>query len=303
MSKIQFVKDKYKIFCKDVDKALNLKSLKKEKFNLVVSSPPYNIGKEYEEKLTMEQYIDWQESIINKIIPLIKENGSICWQVGNHVEKSSILPLDYIFHDIFSKHNLIMRNRIIWTYGHGFHAKKRFSGRYEVVMWYTKSDDYTFNLDKVRVPQKYPNKKAFNGPKKGQLSGHNLGKNPEDVWNNIPNVKSNHVEKTDHPCQFPVGLIERLILALTNKDDLIFDPYMGVGSAGVAALIHDRRFKGVEIDKNYFVKARERLDSVLDGTIKYRPHDIAIYDPNLKNNNQSQKINIQSDLFTKNNAN
>ena len=177
-----------------------------------------------------------------------------------------------------------MRNRIIWTYGHGFHAKNRFSGRYEVVMWYTKSDEYTFNLDDVRIPQKYPNKKAFSGPKKGKLSSNILGKNPEDVWDNIPNVKSKHVEKTDHPCQFPVGLIERLVLALSNKDDLIFDPYMGVGSAGVAAMLHNRRFKGVEINREYFLMAKKRLDASIDGSIKYRPHNVEIFNPikNLK---------------------
>ena len=280
MSNTYSVKNKYKIFCKDVIKSLDTKALKDKKFDLVVSSPPYNIGKEYEEKLSMKEYIDWQESIINKIIPLISKSGSICWQVGTHVDKASIVPLDYIFHEIFSKHDLKMRNRIIWTYGHGFHARNRFSGRHEVVMWYTKSDDYTFNLDDVRTPQKYPNKRAFTGPKKGELSGNILGKNPEDVWDNIPNVKSKHVEKTKHPCQFPVGLIERLVLALTNKDDLIFDPYMGVGSAGVAAILHNRRFKGVEIDKEYFLIAKKRLNEAIDGTIKYRPHNIEIFDPN-----------------------
>lgn len=133
---------------------------------------------------------------------------------------------------MFKEYKLQMRNRIIWHFGHGLHSKKRFSGRYEVVLWYTKSNEYTFNLDDVRVPSKYPGKRHFKGPKAGQLSGHPLGKNPDDVWN-IPNVKSNHVEKTSHPCQFPVGLIERLTLALTNKSELIFDPFAGVASAGV----------------------------------------------------------------------
>ena len=67
------------------------------------------------------------------------------------------------------------------------------------------------DVDPIRVPQKYPNKKAFKGPNVGKLTGHPLGKNPGDVWT-IPNVKSNHVEKTDHPCQFPVELVERLVL-------------------------------------------------------------------------------------------
>tara|TARA_B100000795_G_scaffold269171_1_gene257821 strand:- start:600 stop:1514 length:915 start_codon:yes stop_codon:yes gene_type:complete len=302
MSQSFTIKDKYKILCKDAFKALDMKAIKDEKFDLVVTSPPYNIGKEYEEKLSMQEYIDWQESIIDKIIPQMSATGSICWQVGNHVDKASILPLDYIFHEIFAKHGLLMRNRIIWTYGHGFHARNRFSGRYEVVMWYTKSDEYTFNLDNVRIPQKYPNKKAFSGPKKGQLSGNSLGKNPEDVWNNIPNVKSNHIEKIDHPCQFPVGLIERLVLSLTNKNDLVFDPYMGVASAGVAALIHERRFKGIEIDKDYFLLAKNRLDACLDGSIQYRPHDLEIFDPNKKDGGHRKEISKAEPelIFSKN---
>ena len=159
-------KPNYEIHCQDVQIFLDNRSKKKKKFNLLVTSPPYNIGKEYEEKLSMQTYIDWQESVIDSFIPHMHKNSSICWQVGNHVENGAILPLDYIFHEIFSKHGLKMRNRIIWTYGHGLHRKKSFSGRYEVVMWYTKSDDYVFNLDAVRVPQKYPNKKAFAGSNK-----------------------------------------------------------------------------------------------------------------------------------------
>jgi len=121
------------------------------------------------------------------------------------------VPLDIQFDPIFRKHGLSLRNRIIWHFGHGLHNKRRFSGRYEVILWYTKSDNYVFNLDDVRIPSKYPGKRHFKGPKTGQLSGNPKGKNPEDVWD-IPNVKSNHVEKTEHPCQFPVGLVERLIL-------------------------------------------------------------------------------------------
>ena len=110
-------------------------------------------------------------------------------------------------------------------------------------MWYTKSDTYTFNLDDVRVPAKYPGKRSYRGENKGKLSGNPKGKNPEDVWE-VPNVKGNHVEKTNHPCQFPVGLIERLVLSLTNEGDLVFDPFSGVASSGVAALLHKLKFLG-----------------------------------------------------------
>jgi adenine-specific DNA-methyltransferase len=237
-------------------------------FDLIVTSPPYNIGKEYETRIGMEKYLEWQERIIDELIPRLKKGGSLCWQVGNYVVDNQIFPLDIEFAPIFKKHRLQLRNRIIWHFGHGLHTQKRFSGRYEVVLWYTnttsKEDPYTFNLDEVRVPAKYPGKKYFKGPNAGQFSGNPLGKNPEDVWN-IPNVKSNHVEKTEHPCQFPVGLIERLVLSLTKPGDLVFDPFAGVASAGVACAIHGRRFWGCEIVAEYTKIGLKRMQDALDG--------------------------------------
>ncbi len=255
-----------------------LKALPKEPlFDLVVTSPPYNLGKEYEKKNSLELYLAWQHRIIDEIVPRLKPTGSLCWQVGNYVDNGQIAPLDIEFAPIFREYGLKMRNRIVWHFGHGLHTKRRFSGRYEVVLWYTKTDEYTFNLDAVRVPSKYPGKKYFKGPKTGQFSGNPLGKNPEDVWS-IPNVKSNHVEKTSHPCQFPVGLIERLVLSLTNSGDIVFDPFAGVASAGVAALIHDRRFWGVEINEGYVLEGMQRLKAARNGDVAYRSHKTPLYD-------------------------
>lgn len=264
------------LYFMDVIKFLD--SLPKEPiFDLVVTSPPYNIGKEYEQQMPLNEYIKWQEKIIKKIYVRLKDTGSICWQVGNYVENGSITPLDIELAPIFKKLNMHLRNRIIWHFGHGLHNHNRFSGRYEVVMWYTKTDNYTFNLDDVRVPAKYPGKRSYRGENKGKLSGNPRGKNPEDVWD-IPNVKGNHVEKTEHPCQFPVGLIERLVLSMTNEGDLVFDPFSGVASSGVAALLHNRKFWGCEIMDNYIKIGKQRLEETHAGTIKYRPYDKPIYD-------------------------
>ena len=253
-------------------------------FDLIVSSPPYNIGKEYETRQALDGYLKWQEQIIDDLIPRLKVGGSLCWQVGTYVDENQIWPLDIEFALIFKRHGLQLRNRIVWHFGHGLHAQKRFSGRYEVVLWYTKTqsakDKYTFNLDYVRVPAKYPGKKHFKGPNQGEFSGNPLGKNPEDVWN-IPNVKGNHVEKTNHPCQFPVGLIERIVLSLTNPGDMVFDPFAGVASAGVAAALHARRFLGCELSAAYSKTGLKRLQDTLDGTIKYRPHDKPVFDHTL----------------------
>lgn len=246
-------------------------------FDLIVTSPPYNLGKEYEKRLDLNTYVNWQSKIINELVKRLKEDGSICWQVGNYVQNGCIEPLDIHLHPIFAAHGLKLRNRIIWKFGHGLHTKKRFSGRYEVVMWYTKGEKYKFDLDAVRIPSKYPAKKHYKGPKIGKYSSNPLGKNPEDVWE-IPNVKSNHIEKTDHPCQFPVGLIEKLILSLTKKGDLVFDPFAGTGSAGVASIIHGRKFWGCEIEEKYVKLAEERIKEAFLGEAKYRPHDKPLYD-------------------------
>ena len=253
-------------------------------FDLVVTSPPYNIGKSYEKTLELDEYRSWQERVIEKLVKRLKPTGSLCWQVGSYTnprknnDRAQIYPLDFLFHPIFEKFNLILRNRIIWHYGHGHHAKHRFSGRYEVVLWYTLSSTYTFNLDDVRVDSKYPSKTYYRGPKKGQYSSNPKGKNPEDVWTNIPNVKSYHVEKTSHPCQFPVGLIERLVLALTNENDLVFDPFAGVASAGVAAAVHNRRFWGCDTVSTYIEIGQKRISEALNGTAIYRPHNKPLFD-------------------------
>jgi len=246
---------------------------------LVVTSPPYNLGKAYERRLDLDTYLDQQRRVIEESVRVLNEHGSICWQVGNYVRNGEIIPLDIVLFPIFTSLGLHLRNRIVWHFGHGLHASKRFSGRYEVILWFTKSDQYVFNLDAVRVPQKYPRKKHFKGPKRGQLSGNPLGKNPGDVWE-IPNVKANHVEKTIHPCQFPVELIERLVLALTNEGDWVLDPFIGVGTTAIAALMHGRRAIGAEIMPEYVAVARERIRLAEEGKLRIRPMERPVYDPN-----------------------
>lgn len=261
-----------------------LKQLPNKSMQLIVTSPPYNIGKEYEKKLKLKDYIEQQEEIIKECVRTLTEKGSICWQVGNYVNNGSIIPLDTILYPIFNDFGLIMRNRIIWHFEHGLHCSKRYSGRYETIIWFTrKTKNYTFNLDPVRVPQKYPGKKYFKGPKAGQYSCNPLGKNPGDIWN-IPNVKSNHLEKTDHPCQFPVELIERLVLSMSDKDDWVFDPFSGTGTSIIAAIRHDRRGVGSEIVKKYVDLAKERIRKAIKGTLRTRPMNKPIYDPSKDGN-------------------
>lgn len=170
----------YNLICGDT--AQEIQKLEDEKFDLIITSPPYNIGKEYEVKTSIETYLEYQKEIIRNLIRTLSKKGSVCWQVGNYVNNGEIFPLDIYYYNIFKEFGLKLKNRIIWHFGHGLHCSKRFSGRYETILWFVKTDDYIFNLDDVRVPSKYPGKRHFKGEKKGQLSGNPRGKNPSDVW-------------------------------------------------------------------------------------------------------------------------
>lgn len=260
-----------------------LSQIPSDSMQLVVTSPPYNLGKEYEKRLDLDRYISQQGDVIAECVRVMSSRGSLCWQVGNYVQSGEIIPLDSLLFPIFRRLGLKLRNRIVWHFEHGLHCSKRFSGRYETIVWFTKSDDYLFELDPVRVPQKYPGKKHFKGPKAGEFSGNPLGKNPGDVWL-IPNVKNNHVEKTEHPCQFPVELVERLVLSMSHEGDWILDPFMGVGSSLIAARRHGRRAIGAELLPKYVDVARNRLLQESAGILRTRPMNKPIYDPDVSGN-------------------
>ncbi len=268
-----------------------LRTVPNETVGLIVSSPPYNLGKSYENRQDFKKYLGFQKQVIEECFRILKPDGNFCWQVGNYIDKGEVFPLDIYYYDIF-KFDLGMklRNRIIWHFGHGLHATKRFSGRYETILWFSKSDDYIFNLDSVRTPSKYPGKRHFKGAKKGQISGNPKGKNPSDIWDilakdfdtcmwDIPNVKSNHPEKTTHPCQYPIELIERLVLAMTNKKEIVFDPFMGTGSTLLASLLHNRKAMGVDKEIEYFNITKSRISDLRNGILKKRELGKPIHKP------------------------
>ncbi len=259
-----------------------ISKLPDDSVDLVITSPPYCIGMEYEKARRVQDFIDAHKRLLPEIIRITKAGGNICWQVGSHVSKQTTYPLDYaVFAILEGNKKVALRNRIIWSFGHGLHGTSRFSGRHETVLWYTKGEDYFFDLDAVRIRQKYPGKRHYKGPERGELSGNPLGKNPGDVWE-IPNVKGNHLEKVGHPCQFPVALAQRLVRALCPANGMVFDPFMGSGSAGVAALVEGRRFIGAERDKAYFHMAEKRLKATINGNAVFRPVERAIFEPDPK---------------------
>lgn len=267
-----------------------LRTIPRSAIQLIVTSPPYNVGKEYEQKTSLGDYLDSQKRVINSCVRVLNDKGSLCWQVGNYVTPSGeVVPLDTLMYPIFKLHGLVLRNRIVWHFGHGLHSRKRFSGRYETILWFTKdTNDYYWDLDSIRVPQKYPGKRHYKGPKAGEYSGHPQGKNPGDYWDDkldpgdtwdIPNVKANHIEKTVHPCQFPIALVTRLIRALSSKDTWILDPYLGVGSTSCAAVAEGRRAVGAEVEPVYAEIARQRIVRASMGTLGVRPLERPVYEP------------------------
>ena len=242
--------------CRDL-----LKQVKAPTVRLGVTSPPYNVGKEYENRLALNEYIKVHSEVIHESHRVLVDGGSLCWEVGNYVENGEIVPLDALLWDYFTGEPLKMkcRNRIAWVVPHGLHSRRRFSGRYEVILWFTKGDGYYFDLEAVRVPSLWPKKKYFKGPKKGEYSSNPKGKNPSDVWTEISNVKHNHPEKTAHPCQFPEALVRRIVRALSMPNDWVFDPYLGSGTTAAVCVEEGRRVLAAEIDHAYMKIAKARV--------------------------------------------
>ncbi|ATU95287.1 DNA-methyltransferase [Phyllobacterium zundukense] len=255
---------------------------------LIITSPPYNIGKEYErdQKRSLNEYLEWLRPIVSKITDKVTDDGHVCWQVGNYVNNGEVFPLDYYFYEMFTSAGFKLRNRIIWHFNFGLHAMKRFSGRYETMLWFTRSDDYFFQLEPVLVPQIYPGKRhsRSKGAKAGTPSGNPKGKNPSDFWTfspseafvdspiwELPNVKANHPEKTIHPCPFPSELVERCILALTETGDNVLDPFVGTGTSVIAADKHKRIGIGIDQSAAYVDLAKERLENHKSGRLFTRP--------------------------------
>jgi len=257
-----------------------LRSLPDNSVDLVLTSPPYCIGKAYEDKTKAEDFVKDHEVILPEIVRVTKPGGSICWQVGYHVSNGVVTPLDIIVYSILKEKckDVFLRNRIVWTFGHGLHSADRFSGRHETLLWFTKGESYNFDLNEVSVPQKYPGKRHYKGNRKGELSGNPKGKNPTDVWE-IPNVKANHVEKTDHPCQFPIALAQRIIKALSKPGGLVMDPYAGSGTTGAACVLLKRKFLGAENEPKYHAIATDRLRAALENRLSFRPEDRPVYQP------------------------
>jgi adenine-specific DNA-methyltransferase len=232
------------------DALVALRTTPPETVALTITSPPYNIGKEYEEPLPLESYIEWSAAWIAEVHRVTTRVGAFWFNLGyvSLPERAKAIPLPYLLWD---RVPFYLVQEVVWNYGAGVAARTSFSPRNEKFLWYVKeAANYTFNLDAVRDPDvKYPNQK-----KNGKLKCNPLGKNPTDVWT-FPKVTSganrSSIERTPHPAQFPEAVIERILLACSNEGDVVLDPFLGSGTTAVVARRLGRRVIGFEASEAY----------------------------------------------------
>ena len=225
--------------------------------DLTFTSPPYNIGKEYEKILPIDDYVNWCLKWISVIHKKTQKRGAFVLNVGyfSIPNFGKNIPIPYLLWD---KTPFFLQQEIVWNYGAGVAAKKFLSPRNEKLLWYIKdSENYCFNLDDIRDPDvAYPNQK-----KNGKLRCNTIGKNPSDVWQ-IAKVTSganrSSSERTSHPAQFPLDLCERVIKGFSDVDSIIIDPFLGSGSTIEAGLRWKRYSIGFEINKEYCEIAYKR---------------------------------------------
>ena len=233
--------------------------------DLTVTSPPYNIGKQYETKLVLGDYVSWCERWIRLIHAATAADGSFWLNVGylQVPGKARALPIPYL---LWNRVDFFLVQEIVWNYGAGVANRRSFSPRNEKFLWYVKNEQsYKFDLDAVRDPNvKYPNQK-----KNGKLKCNPLGKNPTDVWL-FPKVTSgtnrSSKERTPHPAQFPLAVVDRIIKACSKPGDVVLDPFVGSGTTAEAALRNGRLVVGFEIRPDYIEIASRRVEAAIRGS-------------------------------------
>lgn len=225
---------------------------------LSLTSPPYNIGKEYEKPLPLHEYIAWCSEWMTSLHRVASDDGAFWLNLGyvSVQGHGKAVPLPYL---LWNASPFFLNQEIVWNYGAGVSSKRVFCPRNEKWLFFVKdADRYVFNLDAVRDPNvKYPNQK-----KNGKLRCNPLGKNPSDVWA-IPKVTTGRDrssrERTPHPAQFPLAVVDRIVKASSNPGDLVLDPFAGSGSSGIAAVGNGRAFLGIELSERYCKLAVERF--------------------------------------------
>jgi site-specific DNA-methyltransferase (adenine-specific) len=242
--------------------------LPKNFVDLAILDPPYNLNKAFRstnfKKKTIDEYARWFEGWLARLLPTLKNTATVyvcCeWYSSTAV------------HLILEKY-LKVRNRITWEREKGRGARRNWKNASEDIWFATVSDDYVFNVEDIKLKRRVlaPYTDTSGSPKDWQKTAQGQFRltHPSNLWNDITVPFWSMPENTDHPTQKPEKLLAKLILASTNEGDFVFDPFAGVGSSLVSARKLDRRFLGVEIDREYSLLAAKRLNfAQLDRSIQ-----------------------------------
>lgn len=244
-----------------------LKYLPKNSVDLVVSDPPYNLDKDFNgnkfKKTSNNEYIEYTKKWIELVEPLIKDTGSIyvcCdWKCSGAIE--TVL-----------KEYFIIQNRITWQREKGRGALKNWKNGMEDIWFATKSKEYTFNIDDVKIRRKVIAPYKVDGKPKDweeTKDGNFRNTHPSNFWDDISIPYWSMPENTAHPTQKPEKLIAKLILASSNKSDIIFDPFLGSGTTSVVAKKLERNYIGIEQNEQYCAWAEKRIkDAEIDNRIQ-----------------------------------
>jgi len=240
-----------------------LKNIKSKSIATIVTSPPYNINKnygKYKDNVNFEEWKKLIDQVFKQAKRILKNNGSFFLNVSPVPEKKTkeIIPLDAICYQIGKDNNFYLRNSIIWHFNNMQNCTNRLSGRWESILWFVKDiNNYIFNLKKIKIPYLTKNDKRLNP------SG---ARNPTDVWyfNRVNNMTKKKLGIEKIPTMYPIPMIERIIKMSTNENDQILDPFVGSGTTLIACANLKRRGIGIDIDKKYKKVIEKRLKTEED---------------------------------------
>jgi site-specific DNA-methyltransferase (adenine-specific) len=236
--------------------------------DLLVLDPPYNLNKRFGgttfSRRSVEDYAGWLGEVLDALLPLLKPSGTVyvCgdWHTSNSIF-AAVAP------------RLKVRNRITWEREKGRGAKTNWKNSSEDIWFCTVGDQYTFNVDDVKLRRKViaPYRAEDGSPKDWSESrdGNFRDTHPSNLWSDITIPFWSMPENTDHPTQKSEKLLSKLVLASSNPGDLVLDPFLGSGTSSVVAKKLGRRYVGIEIEEEYALLAERRLElAELDRTIQ-----------------------------------
>ncbi|WP_449623076.1 DNA-methyltransferase [Robertmurraya sp. Marseille-Q9965] len=235
-----------------------LKKVPDKSVNLVITSPPYNIKKDYgkySDNISLDDWKNLIDSVTKEVYRILTEDGSFFLNLSQipFGKDKEILPLQFVGYEIIKNNSFYLRNMITWTFNGMQNPTKRLAGRYENIIWAVKDlNNYIFNLDDIRVPYITKNDKRLTGK----------GRNPTDVWyfDHVNNMTKKKLGLS-HPCVYPVDMIERIIKMSSKEGDTVLDPFLGSGTTLVAARNLGRKGIGFELDPKYLSEIESRLKS------------------------------------------